>query len=306
MTTVRQLIEKINISGAVKVNESMSLHTSYRIGGPADIFAEPLDEQELIHLLSLAAGADVPVFILGGGSNILVADRGIRGMVVSLQNLRGLRTEDDICRVGAGMSISDTAEYLSLEGWKGLESFYALPGSVGGAVWMNARCYDVSISDVLAEVTVLDGDNRIRVITPSEDDFAYKRSPFQENDQIILEAAFRLSPGNPARLRELMEELYRDREKKGHFRAPSAGSVFKNNRSFGRPSGAIIDSLGLRGYRVGDAAVSRDHANFIINLGQASAADVKAIIEHLRHRVRDAYGFELEPEVLLVGQWEVP
>jgi len=304
VTNVRQLIEKINISGTVRRDELMSLHTTYRIGGPADIYAEPLDEHELDELVAVAKECGQPYFILGGGSNILVSDRGIRGLVISLTHLRPLVLQKGICRAGAGMSMSDTVEYVCLKGWRGLEPFYAMPGSTGGAVWMNARCYDVSISDVLAEVRVLEPGTGIRTVIPSGKDFDYKKSPFQSNDQIILEALFHLEPSDRKVLAGRMEEIRRDRTLKGHFMAPSAGSVFKNNRSFGQPSGVLIDSLGLRGYRTGHACVSPHHANFIINEGGATARDVRMIIDYVWQRVKDAYGFELEPEVMLVGQWE--
>lgn len=304
MTNVRQLFEKINISGVLSFSEPMSRHTSYNIGGPADVFAEPLDEAELRTVVDTAAEAEIPLFILGGGSNILVADRGIRGAVVSLANFRSLILEDSICRVGAGMSMSDTAEYTCLQGSGGLETFYSMPGSVGGAVWMNARCYDVSISDVLTEVRVFEPGKGLRRVIPEAADFDYKKSPFQSGRQIILEAAFRLEGGKAADLTARMREIRHDRAEKGHFLAPSAGSVFKNNRAFGEPSGSIIDSLGLRGFRIGGALVSPAHANFIINNGSASARDVKAVMDHVRSKVREAYGFELEPEVRLAGEWE--
>ncbi len=304
VTNVRQLIEKINISGTVRRDELMSLHTTYRIGGPADIYAEPLDEHELDELVAVAKECGQPYFILGGGSNILVSDRGIRGLVINLTHLRPIVLEKGICRVGAGMSMSDTVEYACLKGWKGLEPFYAMPGSTGGAVWMNARCYDVSISDVLAEVRVLEPGAGVRIVTPAGKDFDYKKSPFQSNHQIILEALFHLEPSDRKDLAGRMEEIRHDRTAKGHFIAPSAGSVFKNNRAFGQPSGVLIDSLGLRGYRIGHACVSPRHANFIINEGGATARDVRRIIDYVRQRVKDAYGFELEPEVMLVGRWE--
>jgi len=282
----------------------MRLHTSYRIGGPADIYAEPLDENELKEVVSAAINVGVAYFILGGGSNILVSDKGIRGMVISLEHVRHLEINDKTCRVGAGMAMSDIVEYTCIHGLKGLESFYAMPGDVGGAVWMNARCYGVSISEMIAEIRVLDPGSGFKIFIPKEEDFDYKKSPFQKNGQIILEVLFNLEKADKDDLIRRMAEVRQDRIQKGHYLSPSAGSVFKNNRSFGKPSGMIIDSLGLRGYRIGEAVVSPQHANFIINTGDASARDVKALIDHIMERVKEAYGYQLEPEVLLVGEWE--
>ncbi|MBN2051036.1 MAG: UDP-N-acetylmuramate dehydrogenase [Spirochaetales bacterium] len=305
MTTVRQLIEKININGAIRFNEPMSLHTSYRIGGPADIYVEPLDLEEFTRVFLLIKETASPFFLLGGGSNILVSDRGIRGLVINTANLRHMVIQEDTCSVGAGMAVSDLAEYLGLSGFGGLETFYAMPGSLGGAVWMNARCYDVSISEVLQEVTLLTPSGELQTYRVRPEDFDYKVSPFQADHRIIVETTFRLRRDDPAALTRRMADIRADRKKKGHFAYPSAGSVFKNNRSFGKPSGAIIDSLGLRGYGVGKARVSPLHANFIINEGGALAEDVRAVIRHVQESVLEAYGYTLEPEVLLVGEWEV-
>ena len=298
------MIEKINISGTVLFDEPMSRHTSYRIGGPADVYTEPLNEDDLARILDAAVNSGVKWSILGGGSNILVSDDGIRGIVIDTCNLRHLVLEHDTCRAGSGLAVSDVAEYCGLRGLGGLETFYAMPGTIGGAVWMNARCYGVSISDILLETRMLTPGGDIYTFRPSTEEFGYKRTPFQATGEVILGATFRVGKADPAALAERMAEVRADRESKGHFTAPCAGSVFKNNREFGNPSGKIIDSLGLRGFRIGDAVVSPRHANFIINAGSAKAGDVKAVIDHVQSRVKEAYGFELEPEVLFVGEWK--
>ena len=169
---------------------------------------------------------------------------------------------------------------------------------------MNARCYGSSIVDVLSEVHLVDETGQAEVYRPREGDFGYKLSPFQSRRAVIIDAAFTLEPADPASLREEMRRFYSDREGKGHFAAPSAGSVFKNNRDFGSPTGAIIDTLGLRGHQIGGARISDRHANIIINTGNATATDILRLIELVERRVRVELGFELEREVLLVGDWE--
>lgn len=170
---------------------------------------------------------------------------------------------------------------------------------------MNARCYGTSISDVLEKVLWFDiKEEKKKTYIKDEQDFSYKISPFQDKNKLILEATLTLKKQDKTKLIKRIEEIKQDREKKGHFAAPSAGSVFKNNRAFGEPTGALIDKLGLKGYTIGDAQVSPVHGNIIINKGNAKAEDIKNLIEYLQKRVFDAYGFILEPEVILAGEWD--
>ncbi|MCQ2604889.1 MAG: UDP-N-acetylmuramate dehydrogenase, partial [Spirochaetia bacterium] len=175
-----------------------------------------------------------------------------------------------------------------------------LPGTVGGALYMNARCYGQSISDVLAETYYLDRAGKYACLRTSSSDFDYKISPFQKNGGIILEAVFSLETGNSEVIKIEMEKYRKDRIGKGHFEYPCAGSVFKNDRNFGEPTGKIIDSLGLRGYSIGGAKVSEHHANIIVNAGNATAADIKALVSYVADRVHEAYGYTLEREIIYV------
>jgi UDP-N-acetylmuramate dehydrogenase len=169
---------------------------------------------------------------------------------------------------------------------------------------MNARCYERSVSDVLVTAEYLDGDTgRREVLTVKQEEFGYKKSPFQGKNRLILGASFALEPRPEGEIRAEMEEHRRDREEKGHYRFPSAGSAFKNNRLFGAPTGKIIDQLGLRGLAEGDAQVAPWHGNIIINRGKARAEDIRLLVEQVRTRVKDALGFELEPEILFTGDW---
>jgi UDP-N-acetylmuramate dehydrogenase len=244
-----------------------------------------------------------PVFCLGSGANILVSDQGVRGIVLDMTSLTSCSIAESQLYAGAGLAISEAARFAADKGFAGLEFIYSMPGSVGGSVWMNARCYGTSVSDVLAFADIVDRAGALRRIIPNRDDFAYKVSPFQSQKWIIVAAGFNLHRDDHSRIRRRMNEHEQDRKRKGHFAAPSAGSVFKNNRYFGEPTGKIIDSLGLRGMRNGGAMVSEFHANIIVNAGGATAQDILRLMEFVERRVKDTLGFNLEREVLLVGEW---
>ncbi len=273
------------------------------MGGPADILARPEDEYELADILRYARRQSIPWFVLGGGSNILVSDRGIRGLVIDTTALRGCTLGERGLAVGAGMPMSDASACAADHGLGGLDFVYSMPGTVGGAVWMNARCYDGEIFDVLESVTFVEPDGQTRQYVPRAADFGYKRSPFMSRPGVMTSVSFKLGPADPSVLWEKMRAHEADRRSKGHFDAPCAGSIFKNNRAFGGPSGAIIDRLGLRGFRIGDAKVSDLHANIVVNAGSATASDIRAVIEHVRREVKLRLGFELEREVIYVGDW---
>jgi UDP-N-acetylmuramate dehydrogenase len=206
----------------------------------------------------------------------------------------------------SGTSLDAAAESAAARGLGGLEFLAGMPGSIGGAVWMNARAYEREIADALSYVEVLDfsAAEVCRLVIPAvKAEFGYKKSPFQKRDQFILSAGFSLHARNEREIRLEMEEHRRDREAKGHYRYPSAGSAFKNNRDFGKATGKIIDELGLKGQRIGGAQIAPYHGNIIINTGGASAADIRALMEQTAAKVREAAGFDLEPEILFAGDW---
>jgi UDP-N-acetylmuramate dehydrogenase len=285
----------------------MSLHTTFKVGGPADVWVRPETQsfpEYAAALLRSAKTAEIPVCILGGGANLVAADRGIRGIVLDTTGWTGLvPPEKDGVVFRAGTVVDAAVEEAAVRGWGGLEFLAGMPGAIGGAVWMNARCYDKSVSDVLTEVEILD-ENRNRSLVPvRERDYGYKKSPFQDRDVLILSARFRLEDRAEGDIRREMAAHRRDREEKGHYRFPSAGSAFKNNRAFGKPTGQIIDELGLRGFALGGAEVAPWHGNIIINRGNAKAADIRALVETLICKVQEARGVSLEPEILFVGDW---
>jgi UDP-N-acetylmuramate dehydrogenase len=253
---------------------------------------------------------NIPLFILGGGANLVVADRGIRGVVLDTTAWTGWDFvspadpgDSPSMRVRSGTLADEAANAAAEQGWGGLEFLAGLPGSIGGAVWMNARCYEKQVSDILLETELLD-ETQERILVPREDgEYGYKKSPFQNRRALILAAEFRLEKREKGAILADMGAFRKDREEKGHYRYPCAGSVFKNNRDFGKPSGRIIDELGLRGLRVGGAQVAPWHGNIIINTGNASAADIRRLTELVEEKVKSETGHALEREVIFAGEW---
>jgi UDP-N-acetylmuramate dehydrogenase len=331
MTTLRDFLEKINIRGEIAFDEPMAAHTTFRIGGPADALVAPADREELLRLIAAARAAAIPCFILGGGANVVFGDRGMRGIVVDTRHIDGVEEVrpmagqsecdaslaegdasegkgDALLVAGAGLSMDGLCEAALARGLAGVETFYGMPGTVGGAVFMNARCYEVEVADRLAWAELATDDGLSIESRPHvADEWSYKRSPFQPGGAaagaIVLGAAFRLRRGDKKAIEAVMREKRADREAKGHYRLPSAGSVFKNDRRLGQPSGKILDSLGLRGRRIGGAMVSEWHANIFVNAGGAKAAELRALVELARDEARERLGVELEPEVLFVGDF---
>jgi UDP-N-acetylmuramate dehydrogenase len=311
MLTLQRFIEKINsqtgFTGFLSFDEPMSWHTTFRVGGPADLFIRPeggMFPEYAALLRESARNEGIPLFVLGGGANIVVADAGIRGIVLDTGGWRGVFSAGTDLSVRAGTPVDDVVEAAAAAGLGGLEFLAGMPGAMGGAVWMNARCYGRSVSDALVETEIFDEFGaRLRVPAWPED-FGYKKSPFQGRDLLILQARFALEPRPEAEIRGEMAAHRQDRENKGHYRYPSAGSAFKNNRDFGKPTGQIIDELGLRGLAVGGAQVAPWHGNIIINAGNASARDIRALTVEAAARVKAAAGFVLEPEILFAGDWE--
>jgi UDP-N-acetylmuramate dehydrogenase len=296
----------------IRYNESMAEHCTFKAGGPADCWIRPSGAGFPAFAATLIAATRdvaVPVFFFGGGANILVADSGIRGIVIDTGNWTGEtgdRQKEGILEFRAGTSLNSAAEIAAGAGLSGLEFLAGMPGSIGGAVWMNARCYGREIADVLFEAEVIGFSGakpEILRLPANKSEFGYKFSPFQGRDVLILSAAFQLTPGKKDNIRAEMDAHRADREAKGHYRHPSAGSVFKNNPAFGKPSGQIIDELGLCGLSKGDAQVAPWHGNMIINTGGAGASDIRALINEVAAQVKAATGFTLEPEVLFVGEW---
>ena len=301
---IAKKIKQARFDGKIAQNEPLAPYTTFRVGGPADLFIAPASREALETVCAILADHKLSPFILGGGSNILISDTGIRGAVIYTAQLSAQKIEGASLQCDAGLPMSDVSEYAAAHGLQGLQFLYAMPGSVGGAIWMNARCYGSEIVERLDWVESIDHRGVLQRTSPRAEEWSYKRSPFQTNNRIIVTACFRLQTGaSPADLREEMEHYRADRTRKGHFIAPSAGSVFKNDRRWGSPTGTIIDRIGLRGLRIGGAAVSPLHANIITNDNGATAAEIRTLIEEVAARVYKSAGVQLEREVIYAGEW---
>ncbi|MDR1788095.1 MAG: UDP-N-acetylmuramate dehydrogenase, partial [Treponema sp.] len=302
---LRSFIARLNAAaafrGETRFAEPMAPHTTLRVGGPADLYVRPDKSCFAAYapaLLKAAAAKRIPVFILGGGANIAVADKGIRGIVLDTGACTGRVQEGGRLRFWAGTTMDEAAEEAAGRGLGGLEFLAGMPGTLGGGLWMNARCYGQEFADRAAEADIID-ERFERVSVPlARSDFSYKKSPFQERRCLILTITFRLKRRPIEDIRAEMAACRLDREQKGQFRFPSAGSAFKNNPAFGEPTGRIIEALGLRGLQIGGAQIAPWHGNLLINTGNALAADVKALIEKTAAEVKAARGIDLESEIL--------
>ena len=285
----------------IRTEEPMSKHTTFRIGGAAEVFAAP-DARELPQLLAMAKGADVPVTVIGNGSNLLVGDRGIRGLVIEIgERMSEVRIEGTILVAGAGALLSKAAQTAAAAGLGGLEFAAGIPGSVGGAVVMNAGAYGGEMKDVLQSVKVLTEEGELLSLAATELELGYRHSCVPERKYIVVEATMELSAKPEEEIRACMAELRAKRVEKQPLEYPSAGSTFK--RPEGYFAGKLIMDAGLRGYTVGGAQVSEKHCGFVINKGDATAADVRQLMQDVHDRVKEQFDVELEPEVKLIGSF---
>lgn len=289
----------------LRKNEPMSKHTSFRVGGPAALIALPKGE-EARAVMETAFRCNVPPFFLGNGSNLLVSDKGYDGLVVKLSGTYGEgEVFDRELMVGGAMLLSRAANLALEHGLTGLEWAAGIPGTVGGAVTMNAGAYGGEIAQTLHQVHALDYDGRLEVVQNGECGFAYRHSAFSDGRRLILEALFLLEPGDPAAIKAKMADLSTQRKAKQPLEYPSAGSTFKRPppKEDGTPvyAAALIDQCGCKGLTVGGAQVSEKHAGFVINKGGATCADILALIEEVKKRVYDQTGVTLELEVKTLG-----
>lgn len=279
----------------------MSRHTSFRIGGPARRMAFPESREQLVILLGLAEECGVQPFLLGRGTNLLVSDRGLDTLVIkTAERMTSIRRLDDVTlEADAGVLLSRLAVYAQQAGLAGLEFAHGIPGSLGGAVCMNAGAYGGEMKQVLRSASVLFPEAGVRTLTCEELELGYRHSLLTEHrEAVVLGAEFALTPGDPAQIRETMRELMARRKASQPLEWPSAGSTFK--RPEGHFAGTLIDQCGLKGLTVGGAQVSEKHAGFLINRGGATFADMTELIRQVQQRVLDAAGVRLEPEVKIV------
>lgn len=283
------------------VEEPMSKHTSLRIGGPAEFLVSPQSAAELQNLIEMAFQYAVPLFVLGQGTNLLVSDRGLRGIVVSLSGFCSTYEflEGGLLKAGAAVSLFKLCQAAAGKGLGGLEFATGIPGSMGGALYMNAGAYGSSISNLIREVTTIDLRGK-RCVRPVEElKFDYRWSSFQDEEVIILEGLLALTPGDREKILARTAEVLNDRQAK-HPHLPNAGSVFRNPP--GRPAGKLIEQAGAKGLAVGDAQVSLQHGNFIVNKGRATASDVLKLIAMVKEKVKEKFDLDLALEIKVIGE----
>ena len=281
--------------------EPMTKHTSFHIGGPAELMAQPQSEAELQSLLLKAAEAAVPVTLVGNGSNLLVRDKGIRGLVIKLGSmLRDIRVSGNVLTFGSGVSLAQASKKAAELGLSGMEFAVGIPGSIGGAVYMNAGAYDGEMSKVVKSVRVMNAAGEVSELSADELDFGYRHSALQGSGKIVTSVTVELAAGDKQAIAEKMADFSNRRITKQPLELPSAGSMFK--RPPGYFAGTLIDQTGLKGYTVGGAQVSTKHAGFVVNIGGATAADVLQLISDVQAKVFAAHGVHLEPEVLVLGE----
>ena len=281
----------------LRMNEPMHRHTSFKIGGPVEVMAFPKDAEELSEILKASALLDCKIAILGAGTNILAPDEGMSGLVICLKDcLEGMeRVNDRAIRVMAGVTMTRAAVFAANLGLGGMEFAHGIPGTVGGGVYMNAGAYDGEIKDICTEVTVMDMQGQMKVLTGEEMGFSYRHSRLEDEALIVISAVFKLTPKPVEQIRGRMKELMEKRSSSQPLDMPSAGSAFK--RPVGGYAAKLIDEAGLRGFRVGNAGVSQKHTGFVVNLGGATAQDVKDVLAQVSDKVFENSGIRLEPEV---------
>ena len=280
----------------------MKNHTTFRVGGPADIFLTPSAE-ELPAVLSVCREEQMPVTVIGNGSNLLVGDQGIRGVVICIgSGMRGIRVDGEKIFLEAGVTLAAVAQQAAKAGLTGLEFASGIPGTFGGAVVMNAGAYGGEMKDVIVSVRVISEDGEILTLSKEELDLSYRHSVIPEHGYLVIDGELLLTrEKDPDQITERMEELKKKRIEKQPLEYPSAGSTFK--RPEGYFAGKLIMDAGLRGFSVGGAAVSEKHCGFVINKGNATAADICALMDEVTRIVKEKYAVTLEPEVKKVGEF---
>ena len=297
MTDFQKKIGVLFPKMSICFEEPLSKHTSFRIGGPAEAMAFPKNREELAELLKKSCLWDRKPVILGAGTNVLAPDEGMRGLIICLKDcLDGMeRVDDTSIRVMAGVTMARAAVFAASQGLSGLEFAHGIPGTIGGGVYMNAGAYGGELGSLCREVELMDREGKTHVLTREQMDFSYRHSCLEETDWIVVSALLSLEPGKEETIRAKMKELQAKRLASQPLNYPSAGSAFK--RPQGGYAAALIDQAGLKGFRVGDAAISEKHGGFAVNLGKATAEDMKTLLKEVSEKVEAQSGIHLEPEI---------
>ncbi len=294
-------LKQILADDAVLINEPMSKHTTFKIGGPADCFVMPSNLDEVVKVIKAVRSANVALTVLGNGSNLLVMDKGIRGVVLNLsERFASIKQNENKIYAQCGALMADVSKFAGECSLTGLEFAVGIPGSIGGCIFMNAGAYNGEIKNVVKSVTAVDFEGNIIKYDKKTADFGYRHSIFQDNKNLILEVELDLKYGKKDEISAQMADLTQRRESKQPLELPSAGSTFK--RPKGYFAGTLIDQTGLKGLTIGGAQISQKHAGFIVNIGGATAQDVLDLIKEVQNRVYKAHGVMLYPEVRMLGE----
>lgn len=288
--------------GIVKIDESMKKHTNFKIGGNADVFVIAKNIEEIKCVIKFSKENNIPLTILGNGSNVLVSDKGIRGIVlqIGLKEIKVEKHENALIEVDAGAMLGALAQILLKQRISGFEFAAGIPGSIGGAIRMNAGAYGGEMKDIVKNVTVLNEKGEINILTNEECEFSYRHSRFTDSKEIVIKVTLELPLGDEAEIKAKMDEYNQSRREKQPLNLPSAGSTFKRGADF--ITAKLIDECGLKGYTSGDAQVSTLHAGFVVNLGNATAQDVLNVVNHVKQVVLEKTGKQIELEVELLGE----
>lgn len=284
---------------------SLASLTSFRVGGPAEWYVAPRRLEELLASFEWANEQGLPLTLLGAGSNLLVSDRGLPGLVICTRHLRSteFNLEQGTVTAGAGEPIARLAWLAAERGWSGLEWAVGIPGTVGGAVVMNAGAHNLCAADLLVNIQTIKPEGKVEILTPTQLGFSYRRSILQRSDRLVTQATFQLKPGSqPQQVRAITSQHLEQRRNSQPYHLPSCGSVFRNPES--HAAGWLIEQLGLKGYQIGGAQVAERHANFILNCGGAKANDIWQVIHHVQQQVEQHWSVLLEPEVRILGEFQ--
>lgn len=293
-------LEKILDKEDIKIDEPMKEHTSFKVGGPVDILVTPKQFQEVVDIIKLCKEHGIPYYVMGNGSNLLVKDGGIRGIMIKLIKLNEVKVEENKIITGSGISLKDISTIALNNGLSGFEFACGIPGSVGGAVTMNAGAYNGEISHVVESAKVIDNEGRIRILNREQLELGYRTSSILKYKYTVLEVTFNLKHGDYRKIKDRVEDLNRRRNEKQPLEYPSAGSTFK--RPEGYFAAKLIEDSGLKGKSVGGAQVSEKHSGFIINKGDATAKDILNLIAIVQYKVKEKFNVDLYTEVRVIGE----
>lgn len=301
---IKEILEKSKLNKEnLYYDEPMAKHTSFKIGGPADVFIKVDNIEELKETLDLSKKNQIPLTIIGNGSNILVTDKGIRGITAKL-NLKDIEIKNEnnkqIIKVEAGVPVGLLAQKLLKEEITGFEELSGIPGTIGGAVIMNAGAHGKELKDILKKVTAMDYNGNIHEFTNEECQFSYRNSRFQKEKHIILQATLELEKGNSTEIKEKMDEYMQFRKEKQPIEYPNAGSTFKRGEDF--VTAKLIDEAGLKGYKIGGTQVSEKHAGFIVNVDNATAKDVIELTDYIKEKIKEKFGKKINLEIQIIGE----